>query len=132
MEEDDLSIQILGMKREDCFAVVALDMDVWGYGESAESAMQNMVEHVTMQLLYLIRANKAESVRCAARTEFYDMYNECFIARIKQEVVPDWWISRLSIPLPHQNHNSLSPDRTVHQSSSGSYVASSTRTGIVA
>lgn len=42
----ELTTRVLGMRRSDCFATVALDMDVWGYGESRSEALLNLQEHI--------------------------------------------------------------------------------------
>lgn len=105
MKDQELSVHLLGMQKEDCYAVVALGMDIWGYGETPLSATVNLQDHIHMQLTYLIRSNKVELIHRKAPVEYYDMYNECVIARIKNEVVPGWWISTLSIPLEEEDNN---------------------------
>lgn len=122
--EQEVSVQVLGMKREDCYAIVALGMDVWGYGETAASATRNLQEHIHMQIAYLIHTNKVELIHRNAPAEFFDMYNECFVAGIKNEAVPGWWISTLSIPATkEQSKFSVISNRNTIHSPAARYAA---------
>lgn len=100
MFTDELTVRVLGMKREDCFALVALEMDVWGYGESLDEAVVNLEHHIKMQITYLVRADKVELVQRPARSVIINMYNECFISRLKNESMPGWWIYTMTISRP--------------------------------
>ena len=42
----ELTTRVLGIRRTDSFATVALEMDVWRYGESRSDALLNLQEHI--------------------------------------------------------------------------------------
>lgn len=125
MEDQERSIQVLIMKREDCFAAVALSADIWGYGMTYEDALEDLEEHLTMQITYLKRSNKVELINRPAAAEFFEMYNECFIALVKDEPVPNWWIQKLAIPGETSDEPYVRiPARTTIASPSARYAAS--------
>lgn len=96
MTEDEYTIRVLGMQREDHMAIVAIDLDIWGYGESRSEAMQNLLEHLRMRIAYLKRARKVQLIHRACVQEFLDMYQQCVLARIVDKQIPGWWIGAVA------------------------------------
>lgn len=94
----ELTTRVLGMRRSDCFATVALDMDVWGYGESRSEALLNLQEHINMHTKYLVRAKKAELFHRPTLEQYYSMYQLCIVARIRNKEMTDCWVDQLAIP----------------------------------
>lgn len=94
----ELTTRVLGMRRSDCFATVALDMDVWGYGESRSEALLNLQEHINMHTKYLVRAKKAELFHRPTLEQYYSMYQICIVARIRNKEMTDCWVDQLAIP----------------------------------
>ncbi len=88
MAQQDYTVRVLGMEREDCFAVAAIDHDIWGYGETSADAIDNLVEHLRIHIRYLQRTNRRELIHNPSPGEFITMYNECLLARMQEEIIP--------------------------------------------
>ena len=108
----ELTTRVLGMRRSDCFATVALDMDVWGYGESRSEALLNLQEHINMHTKYLVRAKKAELFHRPTLEQYYSMYQLCIVARIRNKEMTDCWVDQLAIP-ELQSDRYITPDQNL-------------------
>ena len=108
----ELTTRVLGMRTSDCFAAVALDIDVWGYGESRSEALLNLQEHINMHVKYLVRAKKAELFHRPTLEQYYSMYQLCIVARIRNKEMTDCWVDQLAIPeLPSDRYKT--PDQNL-------------------
>ncbi len=96
MTEQEYTVRVLGMQCEDYIAIEAIDLDIWGYGESRPEAMQNLFEHLRVHIAYLKRANKVQLIHRPCNSEFLDMYDEYVLARITNRQIPGWWIAAIS------------------------------------
>jgi len=88
-------VRVLGISQIEYFAVVALDFNIWGYGETREQAYDNLVEHIRVHLqLSKISSEKSIFTNDIAK-EFIQMYNECVVAQLREETVQRWWITSI-------------------------------------
>ena len=96
MTEQEYTVRVLGMQRQDHIAIVAIDLDIWGYGESRPEAMQNLFEHLRAHISYLIKVNRIQLLHRPCAAEFAEMYDECVLARVTNRVIPGWWIAAIA------------------------------------
>lgn len=91
--------KVLGMDNTDHFAVVAIDVDVWGYGLTVDEAMNDLESHLRTRILALKHMCKNELLNRPAPEEFHDMYKECLVSYMKDKAVPGWWIGQIPLLL---------------------------------
>lgn len=97
MKEQDRTLQVLIVKQDDSFAAVALSADIWGYGMTYEDAVEDLEDHLKIQITFLIRSNKVELLNRPASPEYFELHDKCVVALIKGKPVPGFWIH--SLPL---------------------------------
>lgn len=85
------------MENKDHFAVVALDVDIWGYGLTMDEAIMDLENHLRTRILSLRSMRKNELLIRPASEELHDMYNECLVSYMKDKVVPGWWIDQIPL-----------------------------------
>ena len=70
-------ISALGMRNHDGYSVVALEMDLWGFGDTEEEALEEMIESVRMQVSFAMHINDFSLLDVPAPKKYQDMYRDC-------------------------------------------------------
>ena len=87
------------MQRDDGCAAVAIEMDVWGFGENEKSALEDLMDNVRMQVSFAIQKEDMTLLERPADSEYFEMFNECRDAYLHHTKVPGRFVR--SIPLPN-------------------------------
>lgn len=90
---------VLLLREGGAFSAVALDMDLWGAGESAEEALAALAEAVEMQVSYAVQHGELHLLEHPAPAEYLDAARDVRNAWVHGHAVAD---DRrlLSLPLP--------------------------------
>ena len=99
MDNLELKITALGMRNHDGYSVVALEMDLWGFGDTEEEALEEMIESVRMQVSFAMHIKDFSLLDVPAPKKYQDMYRDCRVAYVQQESADSGVFVR-SLPLP--------------------------------
>ena len=90
---------VLLLREDGEFAAVALDMDLWGAGETAEEALAALAEAVEMQVSYAVQHGELHLLEHPAPAEYVAAAREVRDAYVHGRSAPDER-RLLSLPLP--------------------------------
>ena len=90
---------VLLLREDGAFSAVALDMDLWGVGETSEEALVALAEAVEMQVSYAVQHDELHLLEHPAPTEYLDLARDVRNAYVHGVAVTE---DRrlLSLPLP--------------------------------
>ncbi len=72
----EILINVLGYKEEDQWVALALEMDIRGYGETFETALQDMLELVEMQVSFALQQGLPEMILEPAEEVWFERWAE--------------------------------------------------------
>jgi hypothetical protein len=76
MEHQDINLNVLGYRDGDEWVALALEMDLRGYGDSFEEALEDLRELVNMQISFSRFKGQAELIWKAADTIWFERFAE--------------------------------------------------------
>jgi len=91
--------QVLVMPSDEGFSAVALEMDLWGIGESVEEALEALQEHVEMQVSYSVQHGELHLLDRPAPEEYQQIARNLRDAYLRHEESDKSQFVR-SLPLP--------------------------------
>lgn len=103
----DFHVKVLGIKSVDGFSAVALEMDLWGYGDTKEQAVEDLNDNIRMQISFAMQKNDLSLLERPAPDEYQEMYRQCMFKFIKQESVKDKFVKCLPFPNPSSFESNL-------------------------
>ena len=80
-EAPEIVLNVLGYRDEDGWVALALEMDLRGYGETFEDALDDLVELVEMQISFALSKGQPGMVWRAAEPVWFERYAETRRAR---------------------------------------------------
>jgi hypothetical protein len=99
-------IRILGFREGSQWVAIALEMDLWGYGQSFEAALQDLRDLVLMQVTFALSIDNPEMVWRDAEPAYFLVYErvrrEELRSRLAQASQPptDYQTGGLAVPHP--------------------------------
>ncbi len=103
-----LSVLIYRDDDEGCFAAVALEMDIWGYGKTSKKAFQELVELVEMQISFAMFKEQPELIWKAADPVWFQRFADARRDQLREQVMdisrqeePEYKASGMPIPPAH-------------------------------
>ena len=99
MDNLELKITALGMSDHDGYSVVALEMDLWGYGDTEEEALKELLDCVQMQVSFAAQINDLSLLNRPAPQKYQDIYRQCQAAYIKNQSMDEVFVRALPLPM---------------------------------
>jgi len=96
----DFHVKVIGFKEAGSYTAVALEMDLSGFGDSIEEALEDLEDHIRMQISFALQQNDLSLLERQAPKEYQDMYRDCMAKFIKQESVSDRFVRCMPFPSP--------------------------------
>lgn len=87
-------LNILGVREDEKWCAVALEMSLRGYGETFEEALDDLKETVIVQVKYALEHHKSiDHILIPAEAHYFEMY-----AIAKREALKDRFMKRIPPP----------------------------------
>ena len=86
-EEDaaTMHLRVFGYKEDDEWCALCLEMDLRGYGDSFDSAMDELYHAIVSQFTFAVQMNNPDLLSFGAEEEYHVLY-----ARVQQEAMSDY------------------------------------------
>lgn len=101
----EATLNILGYREEGEWVALALEMDLRGYGDSWEAALDELGDLVLMQISFAHSKNQPEMIWRDAEDQYWQMFREVQRAQLFRAFKADGTEERhaggMSIPAPH-------------------------------
>lgn len=100
----DLTINVLGYREEDEWVALALEMDLRGYGESFDAALEDLKDLVRMQISFAVQKGQPEMIQKPAEPIWYERFASLRAERLRHlakspsDEQSDYQIAGLAIP----------------------------------
>ena len=69
-----LTLNVLGLREDDAWCAIALDMSLRGYGETFDTALQALVDAVIAQVSFAVRHDNLEQIFIPAEPHYFRLY----------------------------------------------------------
>ena len=105
--EQMITLNVLGYQEEDEWVALALEMDLRGYGETFETALEDLAELVNMQISFSRLKGQPELIWKAAEPIWFERFAETrrayLEALVRESTVsePEYNVAGLPIPPAH-------------------------------
>jgi hypothetical protein len=76
------TINVLGYREDDEWVALALEMDLRGYGDTFEAALEELFECVTMQISFAQFKGEPDMILHPAASEFFSLF-----AQVRQDIL---------------------------------------------
>ena len=80
----EVTIQILGIKKDGKWNAKALSMNLMGFGNTFEEALNKLCEAITYQIEYAIKHDILENIFVPAEEHYWNLYKSIIIEHIKE------------------------------------------------
>ncbi|HED19696.1 MAG TPA: hypothetical protein ENI74_09370 [Gammaproteobacteria bacterium] len=105
------TVSVIGFREDDSWVALALEMDIRGYGDTFEDALQEMVEGIGMQINFATFKEQPDMVFHPAAPAYFSLF-----AQVRDEFLRaaatstdttdmEYQIGGVSIPQPHVIEN---------------------------
>ena len=94
----ELLINVLGYREDDGWVALALEMDIRGYGETFESALEELIELMEMQVSFAMQNDAPEMIMESAEAVWFERW-----ADVRRKRLFDVW-SRGADPTPDEDY----------------------------
>lgn len=99
------TVSVLGFREDDSWVALALEMDVRGYGDTFEEALQEMAECIDMQINFATFKEQTDMVFHPAASEYFCLFaqvrNDFLRAAATATDTTDMEYQVGGIPMPH-------------------------------
>ena len=90
------------LDENDKWCAVALEMDIWGFGNTIEEAMKDLDELVEIQIEFAIGKNKLSLLDHPADKKWFDFWNMLEKIKKKEENLSSFTLKNPSFPPPEE------------------------------
>ena len=82
--EDEVYVSVLGYREDGHWCALALEMDLRGYGQSFDEALQDLRENMSMQIGFALFRNEPGMILFPSDLVYFSLYaqvrNDCIMA----------------------------------------------------
>ena len=79
--EDEVYVSVLGYREDGHWCALALEMDLRGYGQSFDEALQDLRESMSMQIGFALFKNEPGMIFFPADPVYFSLYAQVRIVR---------------------------------------------------
>ena len=103
----DVTINVLGYQEDDAWVALALEMDLRGYGETFEDALNELMDCIASQISFAEFKGQPDMVFHPAAPEYYGLFAQVrgdklrSLAQFHHENVSEYQVAGIPIPSAH-------------------------------
>ena len=102
-----LAINVLGVREDDTWCAIALEMSLRGYGETFEDALDELEGAIDAQISFAIQHGNVDQVFIPAEPHYFKLYADLKRETMKRKLLardtlglPDYRVGDLVLPQP--------------------------------
>ena len=102
-----LTLNVLGVREDDAWCAIALDMSLRGYGETFDTALQALLDAVEAQVSFAVQNDNLDQILIPAEPHYFRLYADIKREALKrtllnhvQSGLPDYRVGEVPLPLP--------------------------------
>lgn len=89
-ESNIIGVDVLSMRHENgSWSCVAVNMDIWGYGDTEEEAFNEMVGSVSAQVSFAVQQDDMSLLDFPAEDKYIHMYKQAKFEALSKAIQPD-------------------------------------------
>ena len=101
----NLTINVLGVREEDAWCAIALEMSLRGYGETFDGALTELIAAIEAQLSFAAQRGTIDQVFIPAEPEYIRLYADRKREAVKRKLygldqtgLPDYVVGDIALP----------------------------------
>lgn len=101
------TLNVLGVREDNAWCAIALDMSLRGYGETFEAALQALLEAVEAQVSFAVQHDNLDQIFIPAEPHYFRLYADMKREALKrtlrsrvQSGLPDFRVGDIPLPVP--------------------------------
>ncbi|MDE0179485.1 MAG: hypothetical protein OXP36_12935 [Gammaproteobacteria bacterium] len=102
-----LTINVLGIREDDAWCAIALEMSLRGYGETFDEALDELHRAVEAQISFAVQHDNVDQVFIPAEPHYFKLYADLKRETMKRRLLdreatglPDYHVGDLILPEP--------------------------------
>ena len=102
-----LNLNVLGVREDDAWCAIALEMSLRGYGETFDAALDALVEAVEAQVTFAVQHDNLDQIFVPAEPHYFRLYADVKREALKRELLdkaqsgwPDYRVGDIRLPKP--------------------------------
>ncbi len=108
------AINILGIREDDAWCAIALEMSLRGYGVTFDEALDELYLAIEAQISFALQHNSVEQVFIPAEPHYFNLYAEMKRKALKHKLLnrkqsefPDYRVGNIFLPDPTEERFTL-------------------------
>ncbi len=105
--ELSLTINVLGVREDDAWCAIALEMSLRGYGETFEGALDDLRDAIEAQVSFAVKHDNVDQVFISTEPHYFRLYADLKRESLKRKLLgrdavglPDYRVGDVALPLP--------------------------------
>ena len=107
----ELTLNVLGVREDDAWCAIALDMSLRGYGDTFDAALEALLDAVEAQVSFAVEHDTLDQIFIPAEPHYFRLHADMRREAIKRELsgrvqtgLPDYWVGDIPLPLSDAAH----------------------------
>lgn len=104
----ELTLNVLGVREDDAWCAIALDMSLRGYGDTFDAALKALLDAVEAQVSFAVEHDNLDQIFIPAEPHYFRLHADMRREAIKRKLLghvqtglPDYWVGDVPLPLPN-------------------------------
>ena len=100
------TLDVLGVREDDAWCAIALDMSLRGYGDTFDAALKALLDAVEAQVSFALEHDTLDQIFIPAEPHYFRLHADMRREAIKRELLgrvqtglPDYWVGDIPLPL---------------------------------
>ena len=103
----ELTINVLGVREDDAWCAIALEMSLRGYGRTFEAALDELREAIEAQVSFAVQQDTLDQIFMPAEPHYFKLYADMKREALKRKLLnrsqpglPDYRVGDIPLPAP--------------------------------
>ena len=103
----ELTINVLGVREDDAWCAIALEMSLRGYGRTFEAALDALRETIEAQVSFAVQQDSLDQIFMPAEPHYFKLYADMKREALKRKLLnrsqpglPDYRVGDIPLPAP--------------------------------
>ena len=104
----ELTLDVLGVREDNAWCAIALDMSLRGYGDTFDAALKALLDAVEAQVSFAVEHDNLNQIFIPAEPHYFRLHADMRREAIKRKLLgrvqtglPDYWVGDVPLPLPN-------------------------------
>ena len=104
----ELTLNVLGVREDDAWCAIALDMSLRGYGDTFDAALKALLDAVEAQVSFAVEHDNLDQIFIPAEPHYFRLHADMRREAIKRKLLghvqtglPDYRVGDVPLPLPN-------------------------------